>query len=44
MGTGIQLAVHLTPEAKAVIERADEMYYLLADAASGAWTPGAFFV
>jgi len=40
VGTGIQLAVHLTPEAKAVIERADEMYYLLADAASGAWIEG----
>jgi uncharacterized protein YabN with tetrapyrrole methylase and pyrophosphatase domain len=37
VGTGIQLAVHLTPEARFHIEHADEVLYLVADAATGKW-------
>jgi len=31
VGTGIQLAAHLTPEARAAIEAADEVMYLMSD-------------
>jgi len=37
VGTGIQLAVHLTPEARFHIEHAEEVLYLVADAAAGKW-------
>ena len=37
VGTGIQLAVHLTPSARAAIERADELLYLVADPVTRAW-------
>jgi precorrin-6B methylase 1 len=37
VGTGIQLAAHLTPEARFHIEHAEEVMYLVADAATGKW-------
>jgi uncharacterized protein YabN with tetrapyrrole methylase and pyrophosphatase domain len=37
VGTGIELAVHVTPQALAEIQRADDVPYLVADAATGAW-------
>jgi uncharacterized protein YabN with tetrapyrrole methylase and pyrophosphatase domain len=37
VGTGIGLVVHLTPEARAAIERADELHYLVADPLAAAW-------
>jgi uncharacterized protein YabN with tetrapyrrole methylase and pyrophosphatase domain len=37
VGTGIQLAVHLTPSARAAIERADELLYLVADPVTRSW-------
>jgi precorrin-3B methylase len=37
VGTGIQLGVHLTPEARAAIEQADEVLYGMADALAAAW-------
>lgn len=37
VGTGIELAVHVTPQALAEIRRADDVPYLVADPATGAW-------
>lgn len=37
VGTGIQLAVHLTPIARAAIERADELLYLVRDPVTRWW-------
>jgi precorrin-3B methylase len=37
VGTGIQLGVHLTPEARAAIEQADEVLYVVADTLTSAW-------
>ena len=37
VGTGIQLGVHLTPEARVALEHADEVLYLLSGSASSAW-------
>lgn len=37
VGTGIQLGVHLTPEARAALERADEVLYLAADPVTVVW-------
>jgi uncharacterized protein YabN with tetrapyrrole methylase and pyrophosphatase domain len=37
VGTGIEFAVHMTPQALAEIRRADDVPYLVADAATGAW-------
>lgn len=37
MGTGIQLGAHITPESRLAFERADEAFYLVADAGSAAW-------
>lgn len=37
VGTGIQLATQLTPEARSAIERADAFYYLAAEPASMLW-------
>jgi uncharacterized protein YabN with tetrapyrrole methylase and pyrophosphatase domain len=37
VGTGITLGVHVTPEARAAIERADEVLYLLAEPAMSLW-------
>jgi uncharacterized protein YabN with tetrapyrrole methylase and pyrophosphatase domain len=37
VGTGIQLAVHLTPIARAAIERADELLYLVRDPVTRSW-------
>ena len=36
-GTGIELIVHMTPQALAAIRRADDVPFLVADPASGAW-------
>jgi uncharacterized protein YabN with tetrapyrrole methylase and pyrophosphatase domain len=40
VGTGITLAVHVTPEARAAIARADEVLYLLAEPAAAVWIEG----
>ena len=40
VGTGIQLGVHLTPQARAAIEQADEVLYLAAEPAAAAWVAG----
>lgn len=40
VGTGIKLAVHVTPEARAAIENADELLYLVPDAVSMKWLEG----
>jgi uncharacterized protein YabN with tetrapyrrole methylase and pyrophosphatase domain len=37
VGTGIELAVHMTSQALAAIRRADDVPYLVADPATGAW-------
>jgi uncharacterized protein YabN with tetrapyrrole methylase and pyrophosphatase domain len=37
VGTGIQLALQLTPEARDEIERADEVLHVVADPAAAAW-------
>lgn len=37
VGTGIQLAVHLTSQARFYIEHAEEVLYLVADPAAGKW-------
>jgi uncharacterized protein YabN with tetrapyrrole methylase and pyrophosphatase domain len=37
VGTGIQLGVHLTPEARAAIEQADEVLFVVADTLTAAW-------
>jgi uncharacterized protein YabN with tetrapyrrole methylase and pyrophosphatase domain len=37
VGTGIQLGVHLTPEARVAIEQADDVLYVMADALASAW-------
>ena len=37
MGTGIAFGVHLTPQARAAIERADDVFYLLAESTAEAW-------
>jgi uncharacterized protein YabN with tetrapyrrole methylase and pyrophosphatase domain len=37
VGTGIQLAVHLTPSARAAIEQADELLHLVTDPVTRAW-------
>ena len=37
VGTGIAFGVHLTPQARAAVERADDVYYLLAEPAGEAW-------
>ena len=37
VGTGIQLGVHLTPEARAAIEQADDVLFAVADRLSAAW-------
>jgi uncharacterized protein YabN with tetrapyrrole methylase and pyrophosphatase domain len=37
VGTGITLGVHVTREARAAIERADEVLYLVAEPAVGKW-------
>jgi precorrin-6B methylase 1 len=37
VGTGIQLVRQLTPEAREEIERADEVLFVVADAATAAW-------
>jgi uncharacterized protein YabN with tetrapyrrole methylase and pyrophosphatase domain len=37
VGTGITLGVHVTPEARAAIARADEVLYLVAEPAVAAW-------
>jgi uncharacterized protein YabN with tetrapyrrole methylase and pyrophosphatase domain len=37
VGTGIQLAVHLTPLARAAIEKADELFYLVRDPVTRWW-------
>lgn len=40
VGTGIQLAVHLTPLARAAIEKADELFYLVRDPVTRWWIEG----
>ena len=40
VGTGIRLGVHLTPEARAAIEVADEFLYLASDRLSEEWLHG----
>jgi tetrapyrrole (corrin/porphyrin) methylase-like protein len=37
VGLGIQLGAHLTPEARAALDRADEVLYLAADPVTSAW-------
>jgi uncharacterized protein YabN with tetrapyrrole methylase and pyrophosphatase domain len=37
VGTGIAFGVHLTPQARVAIERADEVFYLLAEPAAETW-------
>jgi uncharacterized protein YabN with tetrapyrrole methylase and pyrophosphatase domain len=37
VGTGLQLGVHLTPHARAVLERADEVLYLVTDPLTTKW-------
>jgi precorrin-6B methylase 1 len=37
VGTGIAFGVHLTPQARRAIERADEVFYLLAEHTAEAW-------
>jgi hypothetical protein len=37
VGTGIAFGVHLTPQARGAIERADEVFYLLAEHTAEAW-------
>jgi uncharacterized protein YabN with tetrapyrrole methylase and pyrophosphatase domain len=37
VGTGIALGVHLTPQARAAIERADELFYLMVDTLGESW-------
>jgi uncharacterized protein YabN with tetrapyrrole methylase and pyrophosphatase domain len=40
VGTGIAMGVHLTPQARAEIERADELLYLMVDSLSETWIEG----
>jgi hypothetical protein len=40
VGTGIRLATQLTPEARAAIERADELLHVAADPLASAWLDG----
>jgi Tetrapyrrole (Corrin/Porphyrin) Methylases len=40
VGTGIAFGVHLTPQARRAIERADEVFYLLAEHTAEAWFKG----
>jgi uncharacterized protein YabN with tetrapyrrole methylase and pyrophosphatase domain len=37
VGTGIAFGVHLTPQARVAIERADDVFYLLAEPAAETW-------
>jgi uncharacterized protein YabN with tetrapyrrole methylase and pyrophosphatase domain len=37
VGTGIAMGVHLTPQSRAEIERADEFLYLMVDSLSDSW-------
>jgi hypothetical protein len=40
VGTGIAVATQLTPDARAAIERADELLYVAGDALAAAWLDG----
>ncbi|HSC74123.1 MAG TPA: SAM-dependent methyltransferase [Gaiellaceae bacterium] len=40
VGTGIAFGVQLTPQARAAIARADDLFYLLAEATGEAWLEG----
>jgi len=40
VGTGIAFGVHLTPQARVAIERADDVFYLLAEGVSERWFAG----
>ena len=40
VGTGIAFGVHLTPQARVAIERADEVFYLLAEPVGEEWFQG----
>jgi uncharacterized protein YabN with tetrapyrrole methylase and pyrophosphatase domain len=40
VGTGIALGVHLTPQSRAAIERADELIYLMVDSLGESWASG----
>jgi hypothetical protein len=40
VGTGIAFGVHLTPQARAAIERADDVFYLLAEETGETWFTG----
>lgn len=40
VGTGIQISLHLTPEARAELEHADEVLFLAIDAVASRWLEG----
>jgi uncharacterized protein YabN with tetrapyrrole methylase and pyrophosphatase domain len=40
IGTGIAMGVHLTPQARAEIELADELHYLMVDELADSWIAG----
>jgi uncharacterized protein YabN with tetrapyrrole methylase and pyrophosphatase domain len=40
VGTGIQLALHATPQARAVLERAEDVLYLVTDPLAETWLRG----